>query len=88
MHADRLGRVARELDGLSRSAGRAEACCRTARCFDCLTPAQLDRLRDTIEAVICDSLAVAHEVELLQREMPTIIPPPRIRMDPPQHGND
>lgn len=88
MHADRLGRVAREMDSLSQSARRADAACRTARCFDRLTPAQLERLRDSIEAVICDSLAVHHEVELLRREVPAIIAPPRIRMDPPQDGND
>lgn len=65
MNLGHLSRLARELESLSQSARRAEGCARTIRCFDEPTPAQVQQLREKLEAVAFDGLAVLHEIECL-----------------------
>lgn len=74
MKASRLTRLARELDSLSQSARTAEGVCRTMRAFQRPSPLQVGVLKDMLEAVVQDCLAVGHELEELGRECPQAAP--------------
>ncbi len=86
MNPARLTRLARELESLAASSRVAEGCARTLRCFEAPTPAQEARLRETLEAVAYDGLAVLHELELLGFAPPAGTELPIDGSPPQRHG--